>query len=98
MATHSRILDWKIPWPEEPGGLYFMGSKRVGHNRAHTHNTYSGGGNHVFNNELGRPESRTRSERSEDKTGRPQALQSGISRIAACLPHLGEFKKIPHPL
>ena len=22
MATHSSILDWKIPWTEEPGGLY----------------------------------------------------------------------------
>ena len=21
MATHSRILAWKIPWIEEPGGL-----------------------------------------------------------------------------
>ena len=21
MATHSRILAWEIPWPEEPGGL-----------------------------------------------------------------------------
>ena len=21
MATHSSILTWKIPWPEEPGGL-----------------------------------------------------------------------------
>ena len=21
MATHSSILAWKIPWPEEPGGL-----------------------------------------------------------------------------
>ena len=20
MATHSSILDWKIPWMEEPGG------------------------------------------------------------------------------
>ena len=20
MATHSSILAWKIPWPEEPGG------------------------------------------------------------------------------
>ena len=31
MATHSSILAWKIPWTEEPGGLQFMGSKRVGH-------------------------------------------------------------------
>ena len=22
MATHSRILAWKIPWTEGPGGLY----------------------------------------------------------------------------
>ena len=21
MATHSRVLDWRIPWQEEPGGL-----------------------------------------------------------------------------
>ena len=29
MATHSSILDWKIPWTEEPGGLQSMGSQRV---------------------------------------------------------------------
>ena len=22
MATHSSILDWRISWTEEPGGLY----------------------------------------------------------------------------
>ena len=32
MATHSSILAWKIPWTEEPGGLQFMVSQRVGHN------------------------------------------------------------------
>ena len=31
MATHSRILAWRIPWTEEPGGLPSMGSHRVGH-------------------------------------------------------------------
>ena len=31
MATHSRILDWKIPWTEEPGSLQSMGSKRLRH-------------------------------------------------------------------
>ena len=25
VATHSRILAWKIPWTEEPGGLQSMG-------------------------------------------------------------------------
>ena len=31
MATHSSILAWRIPWTEQPGGLQFMGSQRVGH-------------------------------------------------------------------
>ena len=31
MATHSRILAWRIPWTEEPDGLQSMGSQRVGH-------------------------------------------------------------------
>ena len=30
MATHSSTLAWKIPWMEEPGRLYSMGSLRVG--------------------------------------------------------------------
>ena len=28
MATHSRILAWRIPWIEEPGGLPSTGLKR----------------------------------------------------------------------
>ena len=31
MATHSSILAWRIAWIEEPGGLQFIGSQRVGH-------------------------------------------------------------------
>ena len=31
MVTHSRILAWRIPWTEEPGGLPSMGSHRVRH-------------------------------------------------------------------
>ena len=31
MATDSSILAWRILWTEEPGGLQFMGSQRVGH-------------------------------------------------------------------
>ena len=27
VATHSSILDWKIPKTEEPGGLQSMGSE-----------------------------------------------------------------------
>ena len=30
MATHSRILAWRIPWTEESGGLQSMGLLRVG--------------------------------------------------------------------
>ena len=31
MATHSRIVAWRIPWAEEPGRLPSMESQRVGH-------------------------------------------------------------------
>ena len=31
MATHSRILAWRIPRTGKPGGLQPMGSQRVGH-------------------------------------------------------------------
>ena len=32
MATHSSILTWRIPWTEEPGGLWSIGSHKVGYN------------------------------------------------------------------
>ena len=32
MATHSSVLDWRIPGTGEPGGLPSMGSHRVRHN------------------------------------------------------------------
>ena len=31
MATHSRILAWRIPRTEEPGGLQSTGAQRVRH-------------------------------------------------------------------
>ena len=31
LAAHSRILAWRIPWTEEPGGLQSMGLQRVRH-------------------------------------------------------------------
>ena len=34
MAIHSSIIAWRIPWTEEPGGLWSRGSQRVGHNWA----------------------------------------------------------------
>ena len=41
MATHSRVLAWRIPWTEEPDGLQSMRSQRVRHDwsdlaRTHT--------------------------------------------------------------
>ena len=34
MATHSRILAWRIPGTGEPGGLPSVGSHRVRHDRS----------------------------------------------------------------
>ena len=31
MATHSSILAWRVPWMEEPGGLWSEGLRRVRH-------------------------------------------------------------------
>ena len=31
MATHSSVLAWRVPWTEEPGGPWSVGSQRVGH-------------------------------------------------------------------
>ena len=41
MATHSSILAWKIPWTEEPGGLYYSpwGRKELDTTEQQTHNT-----------------------------------------------------------
>jgi len=32
MATHPRVLAWRISWTEETDGLWSMGSQRVRHN------------------------------------------------------------------
>ena len=51
MATHSSILAWKIPWTEEPGGLWSMGLQRVGHAGATNtryHHSFLGGEIKVF--------------------------------------------------
>ena len=31
MATHSSIPAWRIPWSEEPGGLWSLGLQSVRH-------------------------------------------------------------------
>ena len=40
MAAHSSILAWRIPWVEEPGGLWSIGSQsqtRLKHLSMHTY-------------------------------------------------------------
>ena len=49
MATHSRILAWRIPWTEEPRWLQSMGSQRVGHDWVTTTFTFFA---HLFPNSL----------------------------------------------
>jgi len=31
MATHSSVLEWRMPWTEEPGRLQSMGLQRIRH-------------------------------------------------------------------
>ena len=40
MVTHSSFLAWEIPWSEEPGGLWSMGSQRVRHDWSNLENTH----------------------------------------------------------
>ena len=32
IATHSRILAWRIPWTEKPDRIQSIGSQRLRHN------------------------------------------------------------------
>jgi len=41
MATNPSILGWGIPWTEEPGGLWSIALKRVGHNSSNLAYTHS---------------------------------------------------------
>ena len=34
IESHSSILAWRIPWTEEPGGLWYMALQRITHNLA----------------------------------------------------------------
>ena len=49
IATHSSVLAWGIPWTEDPGWLWSIGSQRVRHNwtAEHTH-THSNWKFHTF--------------------------------------------------
>ena len=39
MATHSSNLAWRVPWTEEPDGLWSIGLQRVGHNSSNLAHT-----------------------------------------------------------
>ena len=48
MATHSGILDWRIPWTKEPGRLQSMELHRIGHDwETNTFTFHFGGFNSV---------------------------------------------------
>ena len=40
MATHSSILEWKIPWTEEPGG-YGLWGRKVSYMNEVTYHTHT---------------------------------------------------------
>ena len=40
MATHSSILNWRIPWTEEPGRLQSTGSHSIGYDGSDLARTY----------------------------------------------------------
>ena len=40
MATHSRILVWRIPWTEEPDGIQSIGLKSWTQLSIHAHMTF----------------------------------------------------------
>ena len=39
MAIHSITLAWRTPWIEQPGGLQFMESQKLGHDQVN--NTFT---------------------------------------------------------
>ena len=45
VANRPSILAWRIPWTEEPGGRWSVGSQRVGYDlvteHAHTHSCFT---------------------------------------------------------
>ena len=41
MVTYPSVLAWRIPWTEEPGGLQFIGSLRVGCDLAYIHTHFN---------------------------------------------------------
>ena len=59
VTTYSSTLAWKIPWTEGSGGLWSIGSQRVGRDWAHTQRIYANhnylnGRNKAYEDEFGR--------------------------------------------
>ena len=57
MATHSSVLDPRIPWTEEPGGLQSMGLQRDRHDR----------GTNTFRAEINESENRKSVRENQEK-------------------------------
>ena len=79
MATHSRILAWRIPWTEEPGRLQSMGSQRVGRDQAtdtFTFRDFPGGS--VVRNPPAMQETQVPSLGGEDPLEKEMATHSSI--------------------
>ena len=103
MATHSSILAWKISWTEEPGGLQFMWSQRVGHDWATntyllTYTWYKGfsGGSAVKNP----PAMQKTQETQVWSLGWEDPLEEGMaicSSIAWRIPRTGEPGRLQSP-
>ena len=53
MAAHSSAPAWRNPWTEEPGGLQFMGSQRIGHDWSHLAHMHAN--NHTHRRDRKRP-------------------------------------------
>ena len=45
MAIHSITLAWRTPWTEQPGGLQFMESEKLGHDQVGNTFTFFKGNN-----------------------------------------------------
>ena len=53
MAAHSSVLAWRIPGTGETGGLPFMGSHRVGHDRSDLAAAAAAAADQLYSEQLG---------------------------------------------
>ena len=90
MATHSRILAWRIPWTEQPDGLQSVWSQRVGRewsDWAHTNIVFKikEGGKEITGRQAGRKESKNGCCMNEKN---PHFYQEKKKRCSGCQIHM----------